>query len=363
MERSEWDGALRELGGHLLQSWGWGEYKRGQGWRVERLRAAGPAGAAMAQVLFRHRGPVSLAYVPRGPALGGDPAAAFAALVPALDAACRRHRAVSLLLEPDAGSPLAGPGPWAGFRPTPRHFQPPRTVKVPLASDEALLGQMHTKTRQYVRLAQRRGYAVERVTPDQAALAAFYGLLEDTARRNAFAIHPPAYYAGLAAALGEDLALFFVRDESRLMAGQMVPAFGVEAISLHGASSTEHRAQGSAEYLDFEAMRWARGRGCTHYDLWGIPNVDPPPEDRGASRGTDQRGIFWYKTRFGGEIVSYPAGLERRYRPVLASLVDQAVSMAGGGQGVVGQLATRLRSRSRDVGLDGSPTRSTTTDS
>src|SRR5699024_11275249 len=48
-----------------------------------------------------------------------------------------------------------------------------------------------------------------------------------------------------------------------------------EAIYMYGASSTEHRAHGASFLLQFEAMRWARERGCSRYDLWGIPKVDP----------------------------------------------------------------------------------------
>jgi lipid II:glycine glycyltransferase (peptidoglycan interpeptide bridge formation enzyme) len=35
-----------------------------------------------------------------------------------------------------------------------------------------------------------------------------------------------------------------------------------------------------------------------------------------SSRGDDWRGLYRFKTGFGGDIVSYPPVLERRYSPV-----------------------------------------------
>jgi len=60
------------------------------------------------------------------------------------------------------------------------------------------------------------------------------------------------------------------------------------------------------------------------YDLWGIPKVDPvstSEEDMqriAGTRGSDWRGLFKFKTGFGGEVVTYPSTLERRYHRALA---------------------------------------------
>src|SRR5581483_6324410 len=77
MDQDSWDRALLELSGPLMQSWRWGEYKRSQGWEVERVCVSTPTGTAMAQLLFNHLGPTSLAYVPQGPVLTGDGPAVF----------------------------------------------------------------------------------------------------------------------------------------------------------------------------------------------------------------------------------------------------------------------------------------------
>jgi len=104
---------------------------------------------------------------------------------------------------------------------------------------------------------------------------------------------------------------------------------------MYGASSTKNRAHGAAFLLQFEAMRWARESGCLRYDLWGIPVEDPDAvhEDGtryAASKGEDWRGLFRFKTSFGGEIVSYPPVLERRYRPVSAFLAKRLTNAGRG---------------------------------
>ena len=105
------------------------------------------------------------------------------------------------------------------------------------------------------------------------------------------------------------------RSKACVAAGLIAAKFNEEAIYMYGASSTEHRAHGGAFALQFEAMRWARDHGAVRYDLWGIPKVDPvsTSEDDmkrvAGTRGSDWRGLFKFKTGFGGEIVNLSANI------------------------------------------------------
>jgi lipid II:glycine glycyltransferase (peptidoglycan interpeptide bridge formation enzyme) len=319
-----WDQHLEGLGGHLLQSWQWGAFKQRHGWQAHRLLVNDTAGSAMAQVLYRFRGPVSLGYIPRGPAFAGDPAVLWPLLLRQIDASAWRNRAISTIIELDRPIGLTGTLRQAGVVRGPGHLQPGRTVKIALGDDETMLRRMHQKTRYSVRLAQRRGVVIERHEPDEAGIDAFYGLMQDTAERNEFGIHSRDYYADFLRIFGVDAVMLFARvDESALGAVLIAARFGNEAIYMYGASSTQHRAHGAAFLLQFEAMRWAREHGCQTYDLWGIPEQDPETvksDHEGAIAGTkgdDWRGLYRFKTGFGGDIVSYPTVLERRHVPVL----------------------------------------------
>jgi lipid II:glycine glycyltransferase (peptidoglycan interpeptide bridge formation enzyme) len=166
-------------------------------------------------------------------------------------------------------------------------------------------------------------------------MATFYALLHDTSVRNEFGIHAPEYYADFLRIFGSDAVLLFGLIEDVPVAGLVAARFGAEAIYMYGASSTKHRAHGAAFYLQFEAMRWAREQGCTRYDLWGIPSIDPPSTevDTGnrvaGTRGDDWRGLYEFKVRFGGQILTYPPTLERRYHPVLAALARRFYRSGG----------------------------------
>jgi lipid II:glycine glycyltransferase (peptidoglycan interpeptide bridge formation enzyme) len=292
------------------------------GWDVERV-SVGDGRSAMAQILFRRRGPVSVGYIPRGPVFETGDEEAVRALFGRIDRVCRTRRVLYLIVEPDRPLPFKGSFKASGFVRGPEHIQPSRTVKVALGDDEAMLGQMHQKTRYSVRLADRRGVGIERSLPTVDNIHAFYGLLCDTSQRNEFGIHQESYYEDFLRIFGEDASLMFAFVDGVRAAGLIAARFGEEAIYMYGGSSSEHRAHGAAFRLQFEAMRWARESGCARYDLWGIPKEDPSPtEERGervaATKGEDWRGLYKFKIGFGGDVVTYPPTLERRYQPVAA---------------------------------------------
>jgi lipid II:glycine glycyltransferase (peptidoglycan interpeptide bridge formation enzyme) len=330
-----WDQLLEPANGHLLQSYRWGEFKRLHGWRVERIRTFINGGGGQAQVLYKHRGPISIGYIPRGPVLtGNDYAPQWTELAAAIDISAARHRALTTIMEPNVQLDLSSILSADRLAVGPPHIQPSRTVKVPLLEDQALLDQMHQKTRYSVRLAQRRGVEVREGSEAANSVAAFFSLLEDTARRNKFAIHPQEYYSDFLRVFEEQAILLLAYIDEDIAAGIIAARFGAEAIYMYGGSSTEHRAHGAAFLLQFEAMKWARENGCTRYDLWGIPKDLPhatPAEGPrvAATQGADWRGLYKFKVGFGGEIIEYPPTVERRHRPVLASLARRVTALGG----------------------------------
>ena len=56
-------------------------------------------------------------------------------------------------------------------------------------------------------------------------------------------------------------------------------------------------------------MRWAKARGCTLYDLWGIPDeVGANPEAYSEPESWGEGGlwgVYRFKQGFGGQVVRY----------------------------------------------------------
>jgi lipid II:glycine glycyltransferase (peptidoglycan interpeptide bridge formation enzyme) len=334
VDQAEWDAAVRSCGGHLLQSWRWGAFKNRFGWDVERIAVPGKERAALAQVLFRTRAGMSIGYIPRGPVWPEEDPDVVRELWVCVDNAARRRRTLAIIVEPDRPLPEAS-NLNVRLIPGPEPIQPARSVKVELLDDQSLMDQMHPKTRYNVRLAVRRGVSTRKAEQTDNSIHEFYHMLQDTASRNEFVVHALDYYGEFLREFSDDACLLFAEIDGKPVAGVIAAVFGEEGIYMYGASSTQQRAHGAAFLLQHEAMRWARSRGARRYDLWGIPEYDPESSanasgDRlAASTGNDRRGLYEFKTRFGGNIVRYPPPLERVYRPVLATLARKFYSPGG----------------------------------
>lgn len=309
---------------HLLQTAEWGELKSGFGWSARRVITGG----AGAQVLFRTLPfGFTLAYVPRGPVPGGN-SGPEPALWSELDALCKKGRAVFCKLEPDAWAGEQGSVNSEQWVISPHNIQPPRTITVDLrGSEEGILGRMKQKTRYNIGLAGKKGVTVR---PWQD-VDGFHKMILVTGGRDGFGVHSLEYYRrayGLfhPAGLCELLVAEF---EGRPLAALMVFARGRRAWYLYGASNDEERNRMPTYLLQWEAMRWARARGCEEYDLWGVPDEDQQVLEAQFDRRADGLwGVYRFKRGFGGELKRAPQALDRVYNPFLYKLYLRRVAGA-----------------------------------
>ena len=96
--------------------------------------------------------------------------------------------------------------------------------------------------------------------------------------------------------------------EGRLLAGIFVGLFANQGIYLYGASSNESRNLMPNYLLQWEAIRWAKQQGATHYDFWGIPETDDEQEA--------MAGVYRFKSGWGGCVTIFVGCYEHVYRPV-----------------------------------------------
>jgi len=334
LDDARWDAFVAaHPAGHVLQLCPWGALKARFGWQAVRLAVEKDGRLrAGAQVLFR-RLPLgrTLAYVPKGPVLDFTDDATATQLWAALHGLARSRRAVLLKVEPELPDDPALAGrlrDW-GFRPSLQTVQPRRTLWVDLMADkEAILANMKSKTRYNVRLAARKGVWVREGTRDD--FDAFCALMQATGARDGFAVHSRAYYEAVHGLfVPADLArLFLAFYGDELLGGLMAFACGDKAWYFYGASSDRHRNRMPSYRLQWEAMQWAKARGCTAYDLWGIPDEDETAlEAQFTERHDGLWGVYRFKRGFGGRVHRYLGAYDTVYAPLwyklYAALVDR----------------------------------------
>lgn len=300
---------------HILQTAEWGELKRAFGWDVERW-VSGDWGI---QILFRKL-PLgfTMAYAPK-PVFSHQASVISEQFWGEVDEVCRKKRAVFLKIEPDfsSDSPQSLITHHSSFIISKHNIQPPRTVIVSLeGSEDEILGRMKQKTRYNVRLAEKKGVTV-RSWDD---LEGFHRMMTITGRRDGFGVHSLDYYrkayelfrpAGMA-------EILVAEYESRPLAALMAFALGKRAYYLYGASTDEERNRMPTYLLQWRAMQWAKERGCTEYDLWGVPDADEQTlESQFETRHDGLWGVYRFKRGFGGQVRRAAQAVDRVYLPLL----------------------------------------------
>ena len=310
---------------HLLQTASWAMLKSSFGWRARWVQV----GNAGAQILFRKL-PLgfTLAYIPKGPVGNWLPE-----LLPALNQVCREERAFILKIEPDGiwSRDLAEQLQRHGFCSSLQTIQPQRTILIDLTpGEDEILARMKQKTRYNIRLADRKGVSV---LPWED-VRTFASMMGETAERDRFGAHSRAYFQ-----LAYDLfhpsgecELFVAKVEGMPVAAVMVFTRGQRAWYFYGASLSIHREKMPSYLLQWEAIRWAKARGCISYDLWGIPDVNEKAlEDQFTNRHDGLWGVYRFKRGFGGQIVRSMGAWDLPYNPMLSRLYQFAIRLRGHG--------------------------------
>lgn len=230
------------------------------------------------------------------------------------DNLCREIKAKGLLflrVEPASNKLLAG----RKFTKT-IDVQPSRTIILDLRnSEEIILKQMRQKTRYNIRLAARKGVAVEEAS-GSADFEEFWELISQTAQRDGFRLHSRDYYRLMLEHLSRadapskerlSLKLFFARYRGELLAAAIVAFFGKYATYMHGASANDKRNLMAPYALQWQAIQEARRGGYEYYDLYGIDEHAWP-------------GVTRFKRGFGGAEVSRPGAFDLPFSRVYYNL-------------------------------------------
>lgn len=300
-DASTWDAFVSQASdASLLQAWAWGSLKSRHGWQVARYfwgDAHRPM-AAMSVLRRRLPGGLALNYAPRGPILNGN-----------LDVWPAFWHALRDRLASEGGTVLKVDPEWttdaersvltqSGGLPSRHPIQHQATVLVDISGGDGALARLKESTRRNIRAGVRDGIQVE-ASEASAAMDSFHQLLEETAAREHFSIRSRDYYQDLLALFRErgQVGVYLARLGERLLAGAVMMFFGTRLVYLYGGTRGDAKNLKPGYVLHWRAIEDAQRRGCTTYDMWGVP-LDPQPGQRGY-------GYYVFKSRFNGRVVRF----------------------------------------------------------
>jgi lipid II:glycine glycyltransferase (peptidoglycan interpeptide bridge formation enzyme) len=87
-----------------------------------------------------------------------------------------------------------------------------------------------------------------------------------------------------------------------------------QGLYLFGGSSNRERQRMPAYAAQWAAIQWCKERGCSYYDLWGVP--DAPEDELEAcfqERDDGLWGVYRHKRGYGGEVRRTVGSVDRIY--------------------------------------------------
>ena len=359
MESTVWNSLISHLpNSHFLQTYQWGQVKAKYGWQPIYLAwdregkmkeeedlsslAFYPSAAALVlkRPMLRMRNGfaarLSILYAPKGPLLDWTNEPLRNRVLNDLQDLAKKEGAIFLKIDPDVVLGTGIPSSeedvpdyggravrsvlWRrGWRDSSDQIQFKNTVLIDLQpSEEELLARMKQKTRYNIRLAEKKGVTLRIGTENDFDI--LYKMYAETSVRDGFVIRDGAYYktvwqtflanAPALASSSESPTTPrgpFLRDKSPCaepliaevdnepVAAIFVFYFAECAYYVYGMSRNLHREKMPTHFLQWEAIKRAKARGCTVYDLWGAPDV--------FDESDSMWGVYRFKEGLGGRVV------------------------------------------------------------
>lgn len=326
----QWDEfVLRQPRAHLLQLAGWGDLKAKFGWSEQRIALSEHDEIVAGALVLLKPLPLKLgtmAYIPMGAYVRDE------SLYPALwDAIKKETGAAFLKWEPGIYLDQSQPDfAKMGFQESPQTVQPPRTVLIDITGeDDTIMEGMNQGTRRKIRKSLKSD--IDYYEGSRADVDIFNALMQETGDRNEFGVHTSAYYE-----MAYDLfipqhgVLLMTKHEDTPLVGIMVMAVGNTAWYLYGASSREKSNLNATYGIQWQAIQWAKARGCHYYDMWGIPDEDEATlEAQFQERSDGLWGVYGFKRGWGGDVVRSVGAWDKVFNPIVYGAYRAALKIRG----------------------------------
>ena len=297
-DKERWNNFIKKQKfNQFLQSFEWGQFQEKLGkkiWQItvlENEKVVGEALVIEEKLPFKK----NYLYSPRGPIIdSSSPKSKIIALMFEKIKEIASRDTIFWRIEPSENLPASD----YQIQPV-KQVQPSKTLVLDLNKEEShLLSSMHPKTRYNIRLASRHGVKIKTVNPKSSNFShdfeIFWQLLQQTAERNKFRLHPKIYYQKMLESFDERMIkLYLAQWREKILAGGIFIFFGNTVTYLHGASGNEFRNLMAPYLLHWNLIEKAKELGFRYYDFWGIDEKKWP-------------GLTRFKKGFGGKEVKYP---------------------------------------------------------
>ena len=348
MESDIWNSLISTLPNpHFLQTYEWGQVKAKYGWSplyavwtvdgkfhvIKETDHCVAAALILKRQILRNgfAARLSILYSPKGPLLDWSDEPLRNRVLNDLQSFAKKQGAIFLKMDPDVvlgtgvphseedivdniGLAVMSELTRRGWGYASDQIQFKNTVLIDLnPSEKELLALMKQKTRYNIRLAEKKGVTLRVGT--LADLEALYKMYAETSVRDAFVIRDEGYY--------KTVWELFIRSNVDTLENSQVPTFqppnlptcepliaeidgepvaaifvfyfAGRAYYVYGMSRHQHREKMPTYLLQWEAIKRAKVRDCTVYDLWGAPDV--------FDESDSLWGVYRFKEGLGGKVV------------------------------------------------------------
>lgn len=346
MESNAWNSLISNLPNpHFLQTYEWGQVKAKYGWKPlyavwdadgswkvesdlnQLFLFRSPVAAAMIlkrQILRRgFAARLSILYTPKGPLLDWSNVPLRNRVLEDLQSFAKKQGAIFLKMDPDVvlgtgipqsenddtdnnGQSIVSDLKQRGWVLSSDQIQFKNTVLIDLRhSEEELLTRMKQKTRYNIRLAERKGVTLRVGTSEDFGM--LYRMYAETSVRDGFVIRNEEYYKTVWQMFTANTQLPITDNQlpftepliaevnSEPVAAIFVFSFAGRAYYVYGMSRDMHREKMPTYFLQWEAIKRAKAKGCNGYDLWGAPDV--------FDESDSLWGVYRFKEGLGGKVV------------------------------------------------------------
>jgi len=338
VENNIWNSIISKLPNpHFLQTHEWGQVKAKYGWtplyavwdtdgrwKVEsdpNVLSTFHSPAATALILKRQiinngfAARLSVLYSPKGPLLDWTNELLRNRVLDDLQTFAKRQGAIFLKMDPDI---VLGTGIPKGeddvidngghtviselkrrrWKYSSDQIQFKNTVLIELKpSEEEMLARMKQKTRYNIRLAEKKGVMMRVGTLED--LATLYEMYAETSVRDGFVIRNEGYYRTVwetfMSSEEPTCEPLIAEVDGEPVAAIFVFYFVGRAYYVYGMSRNAHREKMPTYLLQWEAMKRAKAKDFSMYDLWGAPDV--------FDESDSMWGVYRFKEGLGGKVV------------------------------------------------------------